>query len=193
MRKLLALSLFCCLAIFGASTCHADSVAAYFNLSCTGYFVCAPGGTAPISVMSAGEVTLSLNGNGTIAVNVYTAPSTLLGFALNSPTNLTISGLTSPAEKTGWSDDFGSQPTGLGCSPACGSDVSFTIDGSYTSVYQVLGGSGSSVDFFLYITNGVNQYGADAPLSPVPEPSSFLLLGTGALGLLGALRRKLAR
>ena len=41
------------------------------------------------------------------------------------------------------------------------------------------------------IDGGVTQVAAFAPAATVPEPSSIVLFGTGALGLLGAIRRKL--
>ena len=51
---------------------------------------------------------------------------------------------------------------------------SWTIDGDYASVFDVLNGgsSQSSVDFFLLTAGG--QFGAQAQLASVPEPSASL-------------------
>jgi hypothetical protein len=111
-----------------------------------------------------------------------------------------------------WCDD----PTS-GYPADCGTqNVTWTISSdneSFTSVYQLLGGTSSLSDFWLSDnnynnadTNGdlngdpIGQYGAGMPpyglaaptnSTVTPEPSSFLLMASGLAGMLGAIRRKL--
>jgi hypothetical protein len=65
--------------------------------------------------------------------------------------------------------------------PVDGSNNQITVPGVLTSVTisANLGADGETVDDLSY--------------SVVPEPSSFMLLGTGLLGLAASLRRKLVR
>lgn len=57
----------------------------------------------------------------------------------------------------------------------------------------------SSTTFYLYDGNGTHPYCYGAPQnfvggnSPVPEPSSLFLFGSGLLGLAGVVRRKMSR
>jgi len=49
--------------------------------------------------------------------------------------------------------------------------------------------------YFFFVYNLLSDHGIDengeVSVSPVPEPGSILIMGTGLLGIAGALRRKL--
>jgi len=183
MRKLRTLSLIVCLVVFAVGASFADSLIGNLNLD-----------TSYNTVTSVGTVIFTLNGDGTIGATLNTT-SAYAGFGFNSvAANLPESGFTptAPDNPYGWTGSFGYLPSGYYCS-ACGLQESWIIGnpGDYTSAWQALGG-GNTVDF--YVTGAAGEYaGIAAAYSPTPEPGSLMLLGTGALGVLGAIRRKLAR
>jgi hypothetical protein len=159
----------------------ADSAVGYFN----------PGGN------QGGQVQFTLNGDGSISasLNVFGSDTiTIVGFGFNSAAwDLPESGFTPtpPTNTGGTGSPFGTFRSGFLCL-SCGDQESWTIDGTYTSVFQVLNGDGggASADFFLYASLHPDypaQWAADAVR--LPEPSSLALLGTGVLGLLGFGRR----
>ena len=141
MRKLRTLLLITCLVVFGVAASYADSVTAYFNLTCPSGS-CHPGQNAPTVVAPVGQITFTLNLDGTIAASLWDyGPATVAGLGFNSCLcNLPESGWTpgTPDNFFGWSDEFGSQYSGFGSYVTFSVPLqeSWTIDGTYTSVLE---------------------------------------------------------
>ena len=136
-----------------------------------------------------GEVTFTLNADGTIAASL-TSSAGIRGFGFDSVRYIPASNFSSTeSSDAGWGDVFGMQRSGLFNRYVIYGQHSLTHEswtlghpGDFTSVWQALGGGTSTVDFFLY-TRDVQQFGANAHPSTVPEPSTFGLLALGAVGL----------
>jgi hypothetical protein len=151
------------------------------------------------TVASRGEVTFSLNPNGTIDASVTSFVGGMHGFAFDwtvvegpqsnfSPPPFQLSAIVT---------NFGAFNTGILYEiPDLPTSVTWTIGepGDFNSVLEAFGGP-AKVDFFLYTdTNGHPlQSGANAVLvtPPVPEPSGIVMLGLGGIGVgLAAWRRR---
>jgi len=157
-----------------------------------------------VSTQSGGEIMLTLNGDGTVGATATSFLGAINGFAINSVTHYSESGLAiNNYFENIYQTGFGTFETGIGFGTIQATipialEVSWVIGtpGQFSSVQQLLGGSGSSYDFFLYLCEGVNcnsaaQWTANAEISSVPEPSTWamMILGFAGVGFM-AYRRK---
>ncbi len=188
LKSISASALCLCFAMsWTASIANADVLVADFTIKAT-----FSGPTeVDVTVPSFATVTFTLNGNGTISANLQASQS-FLSFAFESTSHEVSSGFSasSYSDTSSTMSPFGQFNSGFTFSggPVLRSQLSWTIGtpGEFTSVYDALGGSTASHEFYLLSggPGGITgtSYASDVSAA-VPEPSTWAMMILGFAGV----------
>src|SRR5262245_27635977 len=130
-----------------------------------------------------GQATLTLNGNGTIAVELVSYYGQIVGFGLNSENHF-LSNAPSGFVDTSWYTAFGHFESGISSGfQGSGSSLSWSIGsfGQFSSLSQLFSGP-NSFDVFLHTDQG--QWAANVAAVPEPSTWAMVLLGFAGMGFL---------
>lgn len=169
-----------------ATPSEADSLAGIFNIHYG-----TPGNTI------AGQISFTLNGDGTISASLFSNFGGILGFAYDSPSPR-YTGSQFPSEGAGytttaWVSDYGFFGSGIyweNETQLPPSEISWIIGnpGEFTSVWQTLGGN-AAYDFVLFQKGSIITQWAASATAAVPETDTWAMLLAG-LGLVGAVAQR---
>jgi len=213
MRKAsLGLLLLAVLLVGLAPVAMADTVYQLTVDNCTG-------GCNPNPGSSMGTVTLHDNLNGTVTVTVsLVSPLEFVNTGLQETIDFNLTGISSGVTASGFSntnfsltsstagsnhfDGLGNFTyaiqlgTGQGAGGAQASPLTFTIAASGLTAAS-FGANANGFVFGVDVYNSVNgktgPIGTEGGVPTVPEPSSMAMLGTGLMGLAGAIRKRFGK